>query len=109
MFLKKITSLLDKKNCTDNEVFFTAASKLHDLEPTASSSYDMGNTSLAKKNYSAAVEYFTQAIEMTEDLSKKASYYLKLSYSYQMVKSYSKARDAAINASKLKPEWVSHI
>ena len=42
---------------------------------------------------------------MTEDLSKKASYYLKLSYSYQMVKSYSKARDAAINASKLKPEW----
>jgi len=103
--LKKITSLLDKKNCTDNEVFFTAASKLHDLEPTASSSYDMGNTSLAKKNYSAAVEYFTQAIEMTEDLSKKASYYLKLSYSYQMIKSYSKARDAAINASKLKPEW----
>ena len=103
--LKKITSLLDKKDCTDNEVFFTAASKLHELEPTAKSSYDMGNTSLAKKNYSAAVDYFIQAIEMTDDLSKKATYYLKLSYSYQMIKSYSKARDAAINASELKPDW----
>ena len=49
--LRKITSLLDKKDCTDNEVFFTAASNLHELEPTAKSSYDMGNTSLSKKNY----------------------------------------------------------
>ena len=103
--LKKVTSLLDKKDCTDNEVFFTAASRLHDLEPTASSAYDMGNTSLSKKNYSAAVDYFNQSIEMTEDVSVKASYYLKLAYAYQMTKSYSKARAAATSAAELKPEW----
>ena len=103
--LKKVTSLLDKKDCTDNEVFFTAATKLHDLEPTASSAYDMGNTSLSKKNYSAAVDYFNQSIEMTEDESIKASYYLKLAYAYQMTKSYSKARSAATSAADLKPEW----
>ena len=103
--LKKVTSLLDKKDCTDNEVFFTAATKLHDLEPTASSAYDMGNTSLSKKNYSAAVDYFNQSIEMTEDESIKATYYLKLAYAYQMTKSYSKARSAATSAADLKPEW----
>ena len=103
--LKKVTSLLDKKDCTDNEVFFTAATKLHDLEPTASSAYDMGNTSLSKKNYSAAVDYFNQSIEMTEDESIKATYYLKLAYAYQMTKSYSKARSAATSAAELKPEW----
>lgn len=104
-FLKKVTSLLDKKDCTDNEVFFNAATKLHELEPTASSAYDMGNTSLLKKNYSAAVDYFNQSIEMTEDESIKASYYLKLAYAYQMIKSYSKARSAATSAADLKPEW----
>ena len=71
-------------------MFFTAASNLHELEPTAKSSYDMGNTSLSKKNYAAAGRLFCSAIEMTDDLSKKASYYLKLSYSYQMIKSYSR-------------------
>ena len=101
--LKKVTSLLDIKDCTDNEVFFTAAAKLHDLEPTASSAYDMGNTSLSKKNYTEAVYYFNQSIEMTEDKSIKASYYLKLAYAYQMTKSYSKARSAATSAANTGP------
>ncbi len=103
--LKKITSLLDKKDCTDNEVFYTAATKLHELEPTASSAYDMGNTSLAKKNYPEAINYFNQAIDLVEDESIKASYYLKLAYAFQMTKSYSKARSAATKASELKPDW----
>ena len=103
--LKKITSLLDKKDCTDNDVFYTAATKLHELEPTSSSSYDMGNTSLAKKNYSEAINYFNQAIDLVEDESIKASYYLKLAYAFQMKKSYSKARSAATKASELKPDW----
>ena len=96
--LKKVTSLLDNKDCTDNEVFFTAATKLHELDPTASSAYDMGNTSLSKKNYPEAINYFNQSIEMTEDISVKASYYLRLAYAYQMTKSYSKARSAASSA-----------
>jgi tetratricopeptide (TPR) repeat protein len=103
--LKKITSLLDKKNCTDNEVFYLAAEKLHILDPSASSAYDMGNTSLAKKQYSDAVKYFTQAIELQDDLDYKASYYLKLAYANQMKGSFSDARSAATKAANLKPEW----
>jgi len=103
--LKKITSLLDKKKCTDNEVFYTAAAKLHELAPTATSAYDMGNTSLAKKNYSEASDYFKQAIDLVEDKTIKASYYLKLAYAYQMKGSYSDARSAATKAAGLKPDW----
>ena len=103
--LKKITSLLDKKKCTNNEVFYKAATKLHELEPTAKSAYNMGSMSLEKKNYSAAANYFTQAIDLQEDTDYKASYYLKLAYAYQMSKSYSNARSAANSAASLKPEW----
>ena len=103
--LKKITSLLDKKNCTNNEVFYKAATKLHELEPTAKSAYNMGSMSLEKKNYSVAANYFTQAIDLQEDIDYKASYYLKLAYAYQMSKSYSNARSAANSAASLKPEW----
>ena len=103
--LKKITSLLDKKDCTENEVFYTAAIQLHELDPTAKSAYDMGNMSIAKKNYSDAVSYYNQAIQLQEDVDYKASYYLKLSYTYQMRGSYSDARSAANSAASLKPEW----
>ena len=103
--LKKITTLLEKKKCTDNEVFNIAATKLHELEPTAKSAYNMGSMSLEKKNYSAATDYFNQAIELQIDTDYKASYYLKLAYAYQMNKSYSNARSAANSAASLKPEW----
>tara|TARA_B100001029_G_scaffold174138_1_gene173885 strand:- start:254 stop:1519 length:1266 start_codon:yes stop_codon:yes gene_type:complete len=103
--LKKITFLLDKKDCTENEVFYKAATQLHDLEPTAQSAYDMGNMSIAKKNYSDAVSYYNQAIQIQEDVDYKASYYLKLAYAYQMKGSYSDARSAANSAANLKPDW----
>ncbi|MGY8989367.1 MAG: tetratricopeptide repeat protein [Flavobacteriales bacterium] len=103
--LKKITFLLDKKDCTENEVFYTAAIQLHELDPTAKSAYDMGNMCIAKKNYSDAVSYYNQAIQLQEDVDYKASYYLKLAYTYQMRGSYSDARSAANSAASLKPEW----
>ena len=37
--LKKITSMLDKKNCTDNDLFFNASVKLNKLEPSPNASY----------------------------------------------------------------------
>jgi len=103
--LKNITKLLDQKDCTENEVFYTAANQLHKLEPTAESAYDMGNMSITKNNYSDAVSYYNQAIKLQEDVDYKASYYLKLSYAFQMKGSYSDARSAVTKAAELKPEW----
>jgi len=103
--LKKITTLLNKKDCTENEVFYTAAIQLHELDPTSKSAYDMGNMSIAKKNYTEAVSYYNQAIQLQEDIDYKASYYLKLCYAYQIRGSYADARSAANSAASLKPEW----
>ena len=104
-FLKKITLLLSKKHCTDNELYFSAATLMHQLEPSASSAYEMGNMNVVKKNYSVATDYFNQAIKLEEDNEKKSQYYLQLSYAYQMNGSYSSARSAANSAASLRPNW----
>ena len=103
--LKKITSLLDKKDCTENEVYDNAVTQLHELDPTAESAYKMGNNSIAKKNYSEAVSYYNQAIEMAQDQANLAAYYYQLSYALKMNRSYSSARSAALKSAELNPEW----
>ena len=70
-FLKRITKVLDKKDCKNAAVYFSAASKLHELEPTAYSAYNMGNLSLTKNKSSDAIAYYKQAIELAEIQKRK--------------------------------------
>ena len=58
-----------------------------------------------KEDDLVAIDYFNEAINIVEDQSLKASYYLRLSYAYQMQGLYTKARSAANLAADLKPEW----
>ena len=96
--------MLSKKDCKDNDVFYIAVSKLHDLEPTSSSAYNMGNMCMEKKKYSEAVDYYNQAIEMAQDETNLAAYYYQLSYALRMNRSYSAARSAALKSADLNPE-----
>ena len=53
--LKRIVKVLDKKDCTDAEVYFFAAKQLHEIEPSALSAYNMGNLAIKKnKSYEAS-------------------------------------------------------
>ena len=100
--LKRITKVLDKKDCTDASVYFTAAAKLHEVEPTAFSAYSMGNLSLKKNKSSDAISYYKQAIEMAETEMEKANYYYGLAKAYFLAGSYQTARSKAYEALKLK-------
>jgi len=40
--LKRITTILDKKDCTDSKLFLDAAVKLFDLEPSPEAAYSLG-------------------------------------------------------------------
>lgn len=103
--IKRIVKVLDKKDCTEASVYFDAASKLHDAEPSALSAYNMGNLSLRKNKSSQAIGFYKQAIEMTEDESEKASSYYGLSGAYFKSGSNSTARSYAYKAIELKPSW----
>ena len=103
--LKRITKVLDKKDCTDATVYFSAAAKLHETEPTAYSAYSMGNLSLKKNKSSDAVSYYKQALEMAEGEEEKANYYYGLSGAYFKVGSYQTARSTAYKALEVRASW----
>tara|TARA_B100000900_G_scaffold414329_1_gene440691 strand:+ start:2991 stop:4307 length:1317 start_codon:yes stop_codon:yes gene_type:complete len=103
--LKRITKVLDKKDCSDASVYFTAAAKLHEVEPTAFSAYSMGNLSLKKNKSSDAIVYYKQALEMAETEEEKANYYYGLSGAYFKLGSLQTARSNAYKAIELKVNW----
>tara|TARA_Y100001934_G_C11910933_1_gene566613 strand:- start:182 stop:661 length:480 start_codon:yes stop_codon:yes gene_type:complete len=65
----------------------------------------MGNMSMQKKNFSKAIEYFDQAIQMEDDNKKKSSYYLQIAYAYKMKGSYATARKNAEKSAQLRSGW----
>lgn len=102
--LTKITRILDKKNCTDSELFFDATKKLHELQPTGQSAYLMGIMNIKKEQYETAASYLEQAVTLLEDPDKQAdSYYLLANLSLN-VKQYSKGRSYAYKGIELRPE-----
>jgi tetratricopeptide (TPR) repeat protein len=103
--MKRITKVLDKKDCTDAQVYFDAAAKLHESEPTAYSAYSMGNLSLKKNKPAEAVAYYKQALEMAEGDEEKANYYYGLSGAYFKSGSNQTARSNAYKALELRPDW----
>ena len=103
--LKRIVNVLNKKECTDAEVYFNAASAVHAAEPTASSSFSMGNLSVNKGKFNAAIEFYNQAISLTDSDTDKSKYLLGLSQANVKLGKLSIARDLAYKSAKLNPTW----
>ena len=105
VLLKRITKDLGKKECTDASVYFTAAAKLHEVDPNAFSAYSMGDLSIKKNKFSDAVVYYKQALEMADKEEDKADYYYGLAEAYFKLGSLKTARSNAYKAIELKANW----
>lgn len=104
--LKKITGIMTRKRCTEQELFFLATENLYRLEPTPATAMNMGQMCLSKKQYSKAIEYLNDAIKGVADKDKYRAY-LYLGYAYFGQKSFSAARtafNAAAEADRTKGE-----
>jgi tetratricopeptide (TPR) repeat protein len=102
LLLKKITRLLDRKDCTNSELFYQATENLHKVNPTGQSAYLMGKLSLIKGDLPKAESYFIEAIPNLDDnLKAKDCYYLaKINYDQ---KRYSEARSYALKSLSINP------
>lgn len=100
--LKKITKLLDKKNCINSKLYFEATIALYKLSPSPESAYLIGKMMLSDKKYNEAVPYLEEATKMeNEDKAYKALIYL--AEDFQSLNKFQKARAIALKAAKLKP------
>ncbi|MBL4709006.1 MAG: tetratricopeptide repeat protein [Flavobacteriales bacterium] len=104
-WMERTANILDKKGCTDAPIFFTIAKELHSSSPSAVSAEKMGIMSLKTKKYADAEKFFKQAIELAQDETKKADYYIELAQSQSSMKRYGAARTNARKAASLKSNY----
>ena len=100
--LKRITTILDKKECTDSKLFLDAAVRLNELEPSPEASYSLGVKFFKDKKYSEAATFFEQATK-TENNDRRYRAYRNLAFCYQNMGSFSRAREIARRASQVDP------
>lgn len=100
--LKRITHLLDKKDCTGSELFFKATENLHKAKPTGQSAYLMGKLYLIKGDNTKAESYFTEALPSLEDALKAKTYFYLAKINYDQ-KRYSEARSYVMKSLAINP------
>lgn len=103
--LSKMTSMLERKNCTDSELFFAATEKLHQLQPGAKSAYLMGSMSREKKQFPKAASYLNQAIELADNNEDKIKALNLLAAVYYEQHNYPQARSSARQILQLNPNY----
>ena len=105
-FLRKLTRMLNKKECTDSKLFEKASEQQYNLNPSSDAAYNMAKLFFKKENFDKAVEYFENAIKSETDPIEKASYNYQLgAIMLTKYNRYTDAKKYAVEASKLRPDW----
>lgn len=91
--LKKITGIMTRKRCTDQELFFRATENLYRLEPTPTTAMRMGQMCISKGKYNDAIGYLKNAVDEVAPKDKYTAY-MQIGIAYYNLKQYSAARTA---------------
>jgi len=103
--VQRITKLLNNKKCTDSDLFFKASHRLYELDPSAASADKMSKMSIAKGKTSDAIVFAKKAVEIEENASVKAKYFLALADAYRASGLYASARSSVYSALELRTGW----
>jgi tetratricopeptide (TPR) repeat protein len=100
--LKKISELLDRKKCQEDDFYFDVTKKLYELDPSPESAYLIGKMLLKEMKYGEAIEYLKQSEGMKDSLQVAKA--LKfIAEAYRVLKNYSASRSYALKAASLDP------
>lgn len=103
--LKKITNILERKECTKEELFFKATESLHKLQPSAQSAYLMGKLSLQKEQMTKAAEYMQEAANLFEDNADKIKALELLANINYNQRNFPQARANALKILQINPNF----
>ncbi|MBA3899450.1 MAG: hypothetical protein H0X62_04440 [Bacteroidetes bacterium] len=103
--LKKITKMLDKRDCTNDPIYLEAAVNLDKQEPSANSKAKIAKMHKAKGNNSEAAKFYNQAAELEQEPNQKSQYYFELAVLNLKSGQNSSARANALKALSFRPNW----
>jgi tetratricopeptide (TPR) repeat protein len=98
--LKKITKLLDEKNCHEDPLYFEATKRLYELEPSPASAYMIGKMLLNESKYEESIEYLKEA-EKLEDQNAIEKSYMYIGQAYRSLGNFPAARTYFLKAASL--------
>ena len=104
-FLTRAAKQLSDKDCTESELFFNISTQLYSLEPTAQAAYQMSMMNLSRGKISNAINYAKEALDLEEDIQKRAKIHILLAESYRMSGSYLSAKSEVYKALDIKKGW----
>ena len=104
-WMKRAAKLLNKKECTDSDIFFFISEALYKINPSSSAAANMGIRSLKRKDYEKAEEFYTYALNNEQDDINKAKYAYRLAQTYAAMNKNSTARTYALKAATFRTGW----
>lgn len=101
--LKKVISLLSKKNCIDLKLYEDCVIALYKIEPSTKAAQSIGQLLSYKGKFAEAANYYEEALKTVDNDELKADLYFEAAKVYNQLKQYSKAREYAQNSMKYRP------
>lgn len=102
-FLRRLTNIMEKKGCDDNQLYFKASEHLYALDPSPASALSLAKSFIKAKRYDDAAKYASQAAESFDNADDRFDAYMVLAEAYRLNGQYSAAKNAALKASNIKP------
>lgn len=93
IWIKRATSRMYTKECTESDLFVTLVETMHQLEPSADSAYFLGYLTDKAGNTQEALKYYSEAIELEDDAYKRAAILYRLGLEFKRANKYSVARN----------------
>lgn len=90
--VKRMFQFMLTGKCTDSPLFLSVSKQLIKMEPDFGLAKVIATKCLAIKDYSCAIDYYNQALELTEDGADKSEVYVNQGKVYAAQKNKAKAR-----------------
>ena len=104
-WMKRAAKLLNKKECTDSDIFFSISEALYNIDPSSSAAANMGIRSLKRKDYEKAEAFYTYALDNEPDEINKAQYAYRLAQTYGAMNKNNSAKTFALKAAAFRLGW----
>lgn len=100
---KTALRLMDKKRCSENDLYLPLAEAVYVAEKNASSAFGIGKKWSKKGDYAAALPYFEEAVEMCGDCPEQAQYLESAAIAAKNVGQRNKCKSLARRWAKMDP------
>ena len=101
--VKRMFTFMLSGKCTDTPLFLSVSKQLQKMEPDYGLCKMIASKCVANKDYASAIAYYDEALELTEDGSKKSEIYVNQGKVYSVQKNKSKARAMYSHATAADP------